>query len=178
MTMANWMHHSARLLRHRWAEGQLGQTIPATLIEQLTQAVAASELRHTGQVRLCIEAGLPASYVWRGAGARERAVAMFSKLGVWDTEQNNGVLIYLLLADHAIEIVADRGLACHVPQHRWDALAGNLSEALHAGRYADGLEQALSGVSALLEQHFPSAPPTSGQARHNELPDAPFIAAR
>ena len=172
MTMANWLHHSARLLRHRWAEGQRNRAIPAALIEQLTQAVAASELRHTGQVRLCIESGLPVSYVWRGADARERALAMFSKLRVWDTEQNNGVLIYLLLADHAIEIVADRGLACHVPQQTWDALTGKLSDTLGTGRYADGLMQTLADVSALLEQHFPSAP---GIPRHNELPDAPFI---
>lgn len=174
--MAHWIQQSARLLRHRWAEGQRGQAATPALIEQLTHAIVASELRHTGQVRICIEAGLPASYVWRSACARERAVAMFSKLRVWDTEQNNGVLIYLLLADHAIEIVADRGLVRQVPQHTWDALANDLGEALHTGRYADGLMQALSGVSALLEQRFPRAPTTPDQARHNELPDVPFIA--
>lgn len=178
MTMANWIHQGARLFRHRWAEGQLGKTATRGLIQQLTHAVADSELRHTGQVRICIEAGLPISYVWRSACARERAVTMFSKLRVWDTEQNNGVLIYLLLADHAIEIVADRGLARHVAQDTWDALAGDLGEALHAGRYADGLLQALSTISTLLEQHFPRAPRMPGQPRHNELPDTPFITAR
>jgi uncharacterized membrane protein len=175
--MANWIHQSARLLRHRWAEGQLGQTVSPALIDQLTQAVAASELRHTGQVRLCIEAGLPASYIWRNACARERAMAMFSKLCVWDTAQNNGVLIYLLLADHAIEIVADRGVACHVAQHTWDALTGQLSDALRAGCIADGLMQALADVSALLEQHFPCTYATPSQPRPNELPDMPFIAS-
>lgn len=173
--MTHWIHRSARLLRHRWAEGQLGRTVSPALIDQLTQAVAASELRHTGQVRLCIEAGLPASYVWRGACARERAVAMFSKLGIWDTAQNNGVLIYLLLTDHAIEIVADRGVACHVPQHVWDALTGQLGDALRTGRTADGLMQALAEVSALLEQHFPCTSTTPGQSQLNELPDTPFI---
>ena len=176
--MANWIQQSARLLRHRWAEGQLGRTAPPALIEQLTQAVATSELRHTGQVRICIEAGLPISYVWRGATARERALAMFSKLQVWDTEHNNGVLIYLLLAEHAIEIVADRGLARHVPQSTWDTLSSQLGEALHAGRTADGLVQALAEVSALLEQHFPSALEAPGQPRRNELPDAPFIGSK
>lgn len=175
MTMANWIHRSTRLLRHRWAEGQLGRAAPPALIEQLTQAVAASELGHTGQVRICIEAGLPISYVWRGATARERALALFSKLRVWDTEHNNGVLIYLLLADHAIEIVADRGLARHVPQPTWDALSRQLGQALHAGDTAAGLVQALSGVSALLEQHFASVP---GMPQRNELPDAPFTTAR
>ena len=176
--MANWIHQSTRLLRHRWAEGQLGRAAPPALVEQLTQAVAASELHHSGQVRICIEAGLPISYVWRSATARERALAMFSKLRVWDTEHNNGVLIYLLLADHALEIVADRGLARHVPQPAWDTLASQLSAALRSGQTSDGLLQALAAVSALLEQHFPSDPSTPGQPRHNELPDAPFIANR
>ena len=126
-------------------------------------------------MRICIEAGLPVSYVWRGATARERALALFSKLRVWDTEHNNGVLIYLLLADHAIEIVADRGLARQVPQPTWDALSSQLGHALHAGHTAEGLAQALSGVSALLEQHFASVP---GMPQRNELPDAPFTTAR
>lgn len=170
--MAHWIHHIARLLRHRWAEGQLGQAIPPVLVEQLTHAIAASELRHTGQVRLCVEAGLPLSYLWRGAEARERAVAMFSKLHVWDTEQNNGVLIYLLLADHAIEIVADRGLTRHVPPEVWNTLVSGMSDKLRAHRYQEALEQALTQVTALLEQHFFS---TSGDIQRNELPDAPFL---
>lgn len=176
--MVQWIDKSTRLLRHRWAEAQLGHVATPALIEQLTQAVAASELRHTGQVRICIEAGLPGSYVWRGASARERALAMFSKLRVWDTEQNNGVLIYLLLADHAIEIVADRGLERPVSQPTWNALVDNLGTALRSGRYADGLLQALDGVSAILQQHFPSRPATPAGHQPNELPDAPFIATR
>ena len=91
-----------------------------TLAQQLTRQVADSEQRHTGQVRICVEAGLPAAYIWGGANARERAVSLFGKLGVWDTEENNGVLIYLLLADRAIEIVADRGLARQIPAGTWD----------------------------------------------------------
>jgi uncharacterized membrane protein len=173
--MAHWMHKIARLWRHRWAEGQLSRTLPPALLDQLTQAVAASELCHTGQIRLCIEAGLPASYVWRSANARERALTMFSKLRVWDTEHNNGVLIYLLLADHAIEIVADRGLARQVAQPVWNALTSALGDALRAGRTTEGLMQALAAVSALLEQHFPSPSTLSHQAHPNELPDAPFV---
>lgn len=173
--MASWIHHSARLLRHRWAEAQLRQAVPDALVERLTRAIAASERRHTGQVRICIEAGLPLSYLWRGAEARERAVAMFSKLHVWDTEQNNGILIYLLLADHAVEIVADRGLARQVPPETWSDLVGGMGEPLRAGRYEEALSQVLSQVSALLEQHFAGAP--SGLQR-NELPDAPFIPGR
>ncbi|NMM75980.1 hypothetical protein B2J86_15460 [Acidovorax sp. SRB_14] len=168
-----WMQRIARLLRHRWAEGRLRQAVPPPLIEQLTRQVAASEQRHTGQVRICVEAGLPVAYLWRGAPARERAVSLFGKLRVWDTEHNNGVLIYLLLADHAIEVVADRGLARAVPQATWEGLVAGMGQAFQGQRYDEGLTEALARVSALLEEHFP-APRGSARAP-NELPDAPVL---
>lgn len=171
--MASRLQQGARLLRHRWAEAQLGSALPHTLVEQLTRQVAESEQHHTGQVRICVEAGLPAAYVWRSATARERAVALFGKLGVWDTEHNNGVLIYLLLADHAIEIVADRGLAKHVSAATWEAVMADMREALCAGRYDQALAQAIGTVSSLLAQHFP--PQTGAQSRANELPNAPVL---
>jgi uncharacterized membrane protein len=93
---------------------------------------------------------------------------MFGKLGVWDTEHNNGVLIYLLLAEHAIEIVADRGLTRHVPQGQWDALVAGMREAFRAKRFEEGLARAIDEVHTLLVQHFPLA---HGQANPNELPD-------
>lgn len=164
----------ARLARHRWADGGLQRALPADMLERLGARVAASERRHTGQVRICIEGGLPLSYLWRAASVRERAVTQFGKLRVWDTEHNNGVLIYLLLAEHAIEIVADRGLARAVPPQRWRAMAEHMATAFRAGRYEDGLTQALAEVSALLVEHFP-APPDGGAAG-NELPDAPVLA--
>jgi uncharacterized membrane protein len=130
--------------------------------------VAASERQHSGEIRVCVEAGLPLSYLWRRATARQRAITMFGKLRVWDTEHNNGVLIYLLLAEHAIEIVADRGLARRVPQAEWSALVAGMREAFRAGRFEPGLMQAVEGVEALLVRHFPLAP---GQGNPNELPD-------
>ena len=100
-----------RMFRHRWLdESDTRRAIPPALAQRLAERVAASERRHSGEIRLYVEAGLPLSYLWRDATPRERAVAMFGKLRVWDTEHNNGVLVYLLLAEHAIEIVADRGL--------------------------------------------------------------------
>ena len=107
-----------------------------------------------------------------GATARERAVALFGTLRVWDTEHNNGVLIYLLLADNAIELVADRGLMRGVPQATWDALVARMGQAFQMGQFERGLGQAVDEVSALLAQHFPLAP---GQHNPNELPDAPGI---
>ncbi|MFD0667986.1 TPM domain-containing protein [Ramlibacter sp. MAHUQ-53] len=162
-----------RILRHRWLdEADLRRALPADLLGRLAARVAASERRHGGEIRIHAEAGLPWSYLWRDATPRERAVTLFGKLRVWDTEQNNGVLIYLLLAEHAIEIVADRGLARQVPPAQWQAIVGGMSRAFREGRFEDGLTQALEEVSALLVQHFPQA---GVAAAGNELPDHPTL---
>ncbi|SFU52546.1 TLP18.3, Psb32 and MOLO-1 founding protein of phosphatase [Paenacidovorax caeni] len=161
-----------RLLRHRWADGRLRRVLTPEVLQRLGQRVAASERRHTGQIRICAEGGLPLSYLWRGASARERAITQFGKLRVWDTEHNNGVLIYLLLAEHAIEIVADRGLAQRVPEATWHTLVQRLGQALRAGQYEDGLTEVLADVSALLVAHFPAS---DNAPSSNELPDAPVL---
>ena len=114
------MNKLLRILKHRWTdERDLARALDAAALQRLQQRVAASEAHHRGEIRVCAEPGLPLSYLWRGASARERALAMFGKLRVWDTEDNNGVLIYLLLAEHRIEIVADRGLNRHVDAAQW-----------------------------------------------------------
>ncbi len=97
---------------------------------------------------------------------------MFGKLRVWDTEDNNGVLIYLMLAEHSIEIVADRGIDRHVSRADWQAMVGRMGAAFREGRFEDGLTQALEEVSALLYEHFPLS---AGQADSNELPDEPVL---
>ena len=163
----------ARMLRHRWLdESDTRKAMPPDMVERIARRVAASEKRHTGEVRIYVEAGLPMSYLWRSATPRERAVAVFGKLRVWDTEHNNGVLIDLLLAEHAIEVVADRGLARRVPPEEWRAIVARLGAALHDGRFEDGLTQALEEVSALLVQHFPAS---ESEANDNELPDEPVL---
>jgi uncharacterized membrane protein len=162
-----------RILRHRWLDdSDTRRAIPPEVVERLARHVADSERRHTGEVRIYVEAGLPLSYLWRDARPRERAIAMFGKLGVWDTEQNNGVLVYLLLAEHAIEVVADRGLSRHVPAARWQEVVAHMREQFRAGRYEEGLQQAVDEVTALLVTHFPAAP---GAANANELPDRPVL---
>ena len=163
----------SRLLRHRLLdEADTRKAIPPDLVARLTQRVAASERRHTGEIRICVEASLPTSYLLRDATARQRAVTMFGKLRVWDTEQNNGVLVYLLLAERAIEIVADRGLARRVEAGEWQRIVQRMGAAFREGRYEDGLTQALEEVSALLVAHFPAG---SGDVRPNELPDEPVL---
>lgn len=169
------------LFRHRWLDASDSRlAVPPDMLERLMQRVAASEQRHSGEVRIYVEAGLPNSYLWRHVWhkvplrsvIRERAVMMFGKLHVWDTEHNNGVLIYLLLAEHAIELVADRGLNQRVLPQEWQAMIRRLGAALHESRFEDGLTQALEEVSALLVLHFPLQ---DGQLGHNELPDAPML---
>ena len=158
-----------RLLAHLWFDVSDAQrAIPPDLLQRLAARVAASEQRHSGQIRICVEAALPMSYLWRNATARERAVTIFGKLRVWDTEQNNGVLIYLLLAEHAIEIVADRGLTRHVPQAKWDALVAGMREAFAQRQFEAGLNAAIAAVDGLLLLHFALAP---GEVNPNELPD-------
>lgn len=164
-----------RLLKHRWLdESTARRTIPPAMVQRLMQRVAASERRHSGEIRIYVEAGLPLSYLWRDAPTRqitrERAVTLFGKLRVWDTANNNGVLIYLLLAEHAIELVADRALNEHVTPAQWQAMVERMRAAFREGRFEDGLTQALEEISALLVQHFPLA---AGDANPNELPDAP-----
>jgi uncharacterized membrane protein len=162
-----------RIFKHRWLdEGDANRAVPVDMVERLMRRVTASEKRHSGEIRICVEAGLPLSYLWRNAPARERAITLFGKLRVWDTELNNGVLIYLLLADHAIEIVADRGLNQRVSTAEWQVVAANLATAIRARRYEDGLTQALEEVSAVLVKHFPLMP---SDANLNELPNRPVV---
>jgi len=163
------MNRWLRILKHRWTdETDAARALGPDALQRLEQRVAASERRHSGEIRLCVEAGLPLSYLWRGATARQRAVTLFGKLRVWDTEANNGVLIYLLLAEHAIEVVADRGLARAVPPETWQQLVAGMREAFRAGRFEAGLAEAVDRVDALLVAHFPLA---AGEANPNELPD-------
>ena len=134
--------------------------------------MAASETGHSGEIRVCVEAGLPWSYLRRSATARERAVAMFGKLRVWDTEHNNGVLIYLLIAEHAIEIVADRGVARRVDTAAWQGITATMKAAFQRGEFEAGLNRAVDAVDALLREHFALVP---GEANPNELPDTPDL---
>ena len=165
------MNKWRRILAHRWYdEADARRMLGADGMAQLRSRVAASEQRHSGEIRICIEAGLPISYLWRNAAPRERAIAVFGKLRVWDTDANNGVLIYLLLAEHAIEIVADRGLAARVDAAQWQAITDGMREAFRAGRFAEGLNQAVDAVDALLQRHFPLA---ADALNPNELSDAP-----
>lgn len=168
------MTHWARWWRHRWmSERAAERAVPPAMAQQIQRRVSASEARHSGEIAVCVEAALPHRYLWRAGREapasvviRERALSWFGKLRVWDTEHNNGVLVYLLLAERRVEIVADRGISQRVPDAHWQAVVQRLGEHLHKGDFDSGLTQALEEVSALLVQHFPSQP---GQTNPNEL---------
>ena len=162
-----------RILKHRWLdETDARRALGAGALDRIGARVKASERHHSGEIRVCVEAGLPLSYLWRNATARERAVTMFGKLRVWDTDQNNGVLIYLLLAEHQIEIVADRGLNAQVSPAQWARLLHGMSGAFKAGRFEAGLIAAVEAIDALLLAHFAVS---AELVNRNELPDRPTL---
>ena len=163
----------ARLVRHRGVdERSARRAFPPEVLARLARRVQDSEARHSGEIRIMVEAALPTRDLLRDATPRERAVAMFGELRVWDTAHNNGVLIYLLLAERAIEIVADRGVTARVPDSEWERVVAGMRSEFQAGRYEQGLAQAIDAVTAHLVQHFALAP---GQANPDELPDEPVL---
>lgn len=175
-----------RVIRHLWLDtSDARRAVGDDTLQRLEAHVRASELRHTGEICVCIEASLPMSYLWRHLRrgvpieqvVRERALTEFGKLRVWDTELNNGVLIYLQLAEHRIDIVADRGLARHVDDDYWGETLASMSAEFRAGRYEEGLARAIDAVTAALERHFP-APPSPGETpsqREDQLPNRPVF---
>jgi uncharacterized membrane protein len=160
-----------RLWRHLVTDRRdVHRALPGDELVRVENAIAQGEQRHRGQVCFAVEAALPLSRVWQGATPRARALEVFSLLRVWDTEHNNGVLVYLLLADRDVEIVADRGIHARVGDAAWEVICGQMEAAFREGRFADGVAQGVAEISDLLAQHSPR----TGDV-HNELSDKPII---
>ena len=160
-----------RLLKHLFARSARG-LFPQDRLQRIAEAIARDELRHRGEVCFAVESALDLRSVRAGRQARDRAIEVFSRLRVWDTAENNGILIYLLLADRRIEILADRGLAGRVSDEQWRGVCLLMEERLRAG---DAETAALEGVAAageLLAGHFPRI---EGRDDRNELPDRPQV---
>lgn len=143
---------------------------PAKVLRDIENAVTESERLHSGELRFAVENALSPIQVWRGVSARRRATEVFSELRVWDTEENSGVLIYVLLADREVHIVADRGIARRVNQSDWDAIARSMREQFKHGDFKRGSLDGIGRITALLAKHFPPGP-----ANPNELPNQPVI---
>lgn len=171
-----WFTTLIRGWRHLWCDvADARRAVPDEMAERLAQRIAASEQRHSGEIRICVEAALPLAQAlaMRDNAARQRvirarAVDWFARLHVWDTAQNNGVLIYLLLNEHAIEIVADRGICDDAAQACWQTTARELAERLRSGGMEDGLTAALEAVSAQLVAQYPLE---RGAPNPDELPN-------
>jgi uncharacterized membrane protein len=160
-----------RLLRHLFARSAR-HFFPEPALQRIAEAIAAGERRHRGEVVFAVESDLPVGAVLTGLRPRERAEAVFVRLRVWDTEDNNGVLIYLLLADHRIEIVADRGLRNRVGEAQWRDVCGRIEAGMRAGAAEQAVVAGIQAVSGLLAEHFPRA---DGDSDLDELPNRPHI---
>lgn len=139
-------------------------------MQHIEAAIRQSECMHTGEIRLVVEAGLHPLHLIMGKTPRQRALELFARLGIWDTADNNGVLIYLQLADRDVEIVADRGIHGHVGTSGWEAICKEMEAAFRRGQFESGVLAGIQQIGTVLQQHFPAA-----AANNNELPDAPLV---
>jgi uncharacterized membrane protein YgcG len=161
----------ARIIRHL-ATGHLAvkRAFPEAALIAIEKAIQASEMQHEGEIRFAVEPSLGTLSLLKGQTGRERAVEVFSDLRVWDTEQNNGVLIYLLLADRDVEIVADRGISARAGNDEWENICREMEGAFGQGQFEAGVIAGIGAIGHHLRKHFPA-----GDGRENELPDSPVI---
>ena len=162
---------AARWLKHVFAaDWLLWRCFPRRVLARIEHAIAEQERRHIGELRLVVEGGLPIGRLVRGQRSRARAVELFGALRVWDTEHNSGVLIYILLADRAVEILADRGIQAQVGNQKWERICAQMRSQFAAGDFESGSGGGVRAISDLLARHFPA----TGE-NPNELPDQPVI---
>ena len=162
---------AGRLARHlcatRWSTRR---QFPPAALAAIETAIREAESRHGGEIRFAVETALDLPELWRGLAPRHRASQVFGQLGVWDTAQNNGVLLYVLMADRVVEIVADRGIAALIQQSEWDGICREMERQFRDGRFMEGSVAAVHSVGRVLARHFPAA-------RHDadELPNQPVL---
>lgn len=163
--------NTTRILRHLFTPPwRVRRAFPTRSLRAIEAAIRAAERSHSGEIRFAVESALDLWPLLRGQSARERALAVFSELRVWDTERNNGVLIYLLLADHDVEILADRGIHARVGAPEWERICREMEQCFREGRFEEGVVTGIRALDAHLARHFPR----SGKSP-NELPDAPLV---
>ena len=160
-----------RIMRHLSSgRAAVRRAFPPRTLVAIEQAIREAEAKHNGQIRFAVEAALELAPLLAGQTAQQRALDVFSKFRVWDTEHNNGVLIYLLLADRDVEIVADRGIHAILGQEAWEAVCREMEAAFREGHFEAGVLAGIHAVGELLARHFP---PRSGKP--NEIPDNPVM---
>jgi uncharacterized membrane protein len=155
------------LLLNRW---RVRRAFPRQALANIEKAIKTSEANHAGQIRFAVEGALDGVPLFRDQPARERAIDVFAELRLWDTVHRNGILIYLLLADRDVEIVADRGISEKVTQADWEKICRTMEAEFRAGNYEGGVLKGIAAATQLLAKHFPAA-----GTRLNELPDKPVV---
>ena len=160
-----------RFWRHVWMSPLTARRCfsDATL-DAIQREVVALEQRHRGEVCVVVEAELSTAQLWSELSSRDRAREVFASRCVWNTEENNGVLIYLLLADHKVEVVADRGVDAKVAPGQWQAICHLMETHFRDGRFEAGAIAGVRAVSEVLASHFPA-----GVQARNELGDRPVL---
>ncbi len=165
------MNKLKRFLKHllagRW---QVEKFFPSASMRIIESAIQQSETTHMGELRFAVEAGLDWHELWYGITPRQRAIEVFSQLRVWDTQDNSGVLIYLLLADRCVEIVADRGIHVRVGDGQWADICREMERAFLAGDFNQGVMTGIHRISGLLADHFPAT-----TSKTNELSNTPVV---
>ena len=160
-----------RIARHLFmTQWQVNRTFPLQTLRAIEQAIKVSETAHFGEIRFVVEGALDSAPLFREQSARERAIDVFAQLRIWDTEHNNGVLIYLLLADRDVEIVADRGIHAKAGSREWENICRKMEMAFKQRSYEGGV---VSGIQALTQQLLKHYPAVDG--RQNELSDKPVV---
>jgi len=163
--------HFGRFLRHIVMHpARAAKAFPPRVMDAIQAEIRAQESTHRGEILFVVEAELSTWQLWHDVRPRERAREVFALRGAWNTEENNGILIYVLLAERAVEIVADRGIARRVDDGQWRGVCEEMQRQFAAGKFQEGAVAGVRGVAALLEREFPGAP---GHA--NELPDRPAL---
>jgi len=155
------------LLLTHW---QVNRAFPRHALIAIAQTIKASETAHVGEIRFAVEGALHSTPLLKGQSAKERALEVFSQLRIWDTEHNNGVLIYLLLADRDVEIVADRGIHAKAGAQEWGKICRKMESAFKQANYEGGVISGIQAVTQHLTKHFPAS-----RAGQNELPDKPVV---
>jgi hypothetical protein len=164
-------HRMQRLLRHlRTGAGAGRRAFPQEALAQIAAAISAGEQSHRGELRLIVESALPLELVWADVGNRQRALSLFAEHGVWDTEENCGVLIYINLAERAVDIVADRAIGRKIDVQTWQSMCATMTSGFARGEFLTATLAGIEHANSLLRAHFPA-----DGARSNELPDSPLM---
>lgn len=162
-----------RIIKHlSTPEILVSRYFPPAAMKNIEEAIKDSETKHTGEIRFAVESSLSLSELLSGKSAREKAIEVFSNLRIWDTEANNGVLIYLLLADRDIEIIADRGINAVVGADGWETICKGMEKLFREGKFEAGVLHGINEINAILIKHYPAI---EGRENPDELPNKPVV---